>query len=318
MEGAVRLQTVLDVADEAGVRLPTRKLEEIRHHALILEPMADLATVLNKFELVQSCLATPGILKRVAYENCIDAFNDGIRVLELRYSPGFIAMNHPQLHFDSIHRAIVDGVEKAEKELKGKLAVGLICIISREQPALEHEKTVDFVLRNRDGFVGFDLAGDEAAFPPGPFKKYFDRIRTTSLGITVHSGEVPGSATSVRECIELLGAQRIGHGVQIIHNPAVMDFVIEKNVTLENCPTSNFLTHGVDKLENHPLPLFLKKGVPVTLNSDDPHIFGIDLTHEYEVSQKFLKLTQKDFDRLNQQSLKVSFIDKKKVQNAWA
>ena len=64
MEGAVRLQTVLDVADEAGVRLPTRKLEELRHHALILEPMADLATVLNKFELVQSCLATPGILKR--------------------------------------------------------------------------------------------------------------------------------------------------------------------------------------------------------------------------------------------------------------
>jgi adenosine deaminase len=318
MEGAVRLQTVLDVAQEAGVKLPTRAIEELRRHALITEPMKDLATVLNKFMLVQSCLATPSILKRVAYENCIDAHLDGIRVFEMRYSPGFIAFNHPMLTYDSIHQAIVDGVEKAEKEFKGKLAVGLICIISRDQPAIEHEKTTDFVLQNKSAFVGFDLAGDEAAFPPKLFRKYFDRVRGAGLGITVHCGEVPGSAPWVRDSILELGAQRIGHGIQISHDRSVMDFVREKNVTLENCPTSNVLTQGVDKLENHPLPLFLKENIPVTLNSDDPHIFGIDLTHEYEVCDKVLGLTEDDFIKLNERALKVTFIDQEKVKRAWA
>lgn len=181
----------------------------------------------------------------------------------------------------------------------------------------EAEKTTDFALAHRDAFVGFDLAGDEKQFPPELFKKYFARAAAAGLGITVHSGEVPGSEQSVKISIEQLGATRIGHGIQIIHDEKMMEFVKRHGVTLEVCPSSNVLTRGVDGLAVHPLPEFLRRDVPVTLNSDDPHIFGIDLTHEYEVSAKVLRLQKSDFDKMNALALKATFIDKEAASKAW-
>ncbi len=319
LEGSVRLQTVLDVAQDAGIRLPTTDLEELKHHALIIEKMADLETVLNKFMLVQSALATPAIIRRVSYENCIDAFNDGIRVLELRYSPSFINLNHPSLDYDMIHKAVVDGVAQAEKELDGKMAVGLICIISRDQPPGEATKTVDFAAAHSRSFVGFDLAGSEVGYPVSSFRKHFDKARRAGLGITVHSGEarVNEAPGWVKEAVTELGASRIGHGVQIIHSTEVMDFVKKNDVTLEVCPTSNILTSAFDTLSDHPIRKFLDYGIRVALSSDDPHIFGIDLTHEYEVLEKELKFTTAEFDRMNAYALEASFISDKQKLTAW-
>lgn len=319
LEGTVRLQTVLDVADEAGVSLPTRNLEELKRHALVLEPMENLAAVLDKFWLVQSVLATPSIIERISYENCKDAFEEGIRVLELRYSPSFINAHHPTLNYDIIHEAIVKGVNRAEKELNGRLAVGLIAIISRDQPMEEADKTTDFAINHRKTFVGFDLAGDEAGFPCRLFEKFFKKVRQAGLKITVHSGEadVPDSAKFVQESIEHLGAQRIGHGVQVAKDRKVADFVKKRDVVLELCPTSNVLTRAVPNIKSHPIKKLMEWGVPVTVNSDDPFLFGIDLTHEYEVLSQELDFSKKDFESLNERALKATFIDADKAARAW-
>jgi adenosine deaminase len=319
LEGSVRLQTVLDVAREAGVKLPCESLEELREKALILQPMADLKTVLDRFWLIQSVLATPAIIERVAYENVVDAHHDGIRVLELRYSPGFIFANHPGLDYDMIHEAIVRGVTKAEKELSGAIAVGLICIISRDQPMKEADKTAAFAINHRKTFIGFDLAGSEAGFPCSLFKDHFKRARESGLQITAHAGEVriKESPAFVKESIEVLGARRIGHGLQIIHDSKIVEFVRDRGVVLELCPTSNVITNAVGSLEEHPIRRLMKAGVRVTLNSDDPHIFGIDLTHEYEELASKLAFTPEEFDLLNQEALKASFIAPEKAAKAW-
>lgn len=319
LEGAIRVQTILDVAGEAGVDLSCESLEELREKALILKPMQNLKEVLDKFWLFQSVLANPSIISRVAYENCIDAYHDGIRVLELRYSPSFINHNHPELNYDVIHEAIVGGVKKATHELGGKIAVGLICIITRDQPLAEADRTADFAINHRKSFVGFDLAGEEVGFKSSQFVNYFERVKKAGLRITVHSGEeaVAEAPQFVKESIELLGAERIGHGLQIIHDKKVIDFVKSRNVVLELCPSSNVITNAVKDLKSHPIKRLMDLGVRVTLNSDDPHIFGIDLTNEYEVLEQELGFTERDFETLTKEALEATFVNSNVVQSAW-
>jgi len=319
LEGSVRLQTILEAAHEAGVKLPTENILELKYYTSVLQPMPDLATVLKKLFVVQSVLATPGILKRIAYEACRDAFSEGIRVLELRYSPGFINFKHPSLTYDLIHEAIVAGVTQAETELKGKLAVGLIGIISRDLGMPDADKTTDFVLNNKSTFVGFDLAGDEAGFRSSLFKSCFDKIKGQGLGITVHSGEITtkGAAKLVQESVELLGATRIGHGVAIIHDLEVIEYVKSKNIVLEVCPTSNVRTQIVKNIKEHPIAKLIKEGVSITVNSDDPQFFGISLSHEYEALAEHLDFSLSDFEKLNEVALQATFIPKEKARAAF-
>lgn len=316
LEGSIRLETIVDVAEEAEVKLPSQNLEDLKDQVLVLNPMKDLAEALNKFLLAQSILATPEILERVAYENCIDAFKDGIRILELRYSPGYINLNHPKLNYDNIHKSILKGIANAEKELKGELIVGLIAIISRDQAEDEAAKTTEFAIRNREHFVGFDLAGDELVHATSRFKSYFKRAKDAGLGITAHSGEVnvDHAASFIKASVEELGATRIGHGVQVHRDREMIDFVKKNGIVLELCPTSNVLTSAVPNLKAHPIKRLLENDLKVTLNSDDPHLFGIDLTHEYEILSSELCMTEAQFRKMNQTAFQASFIPNFKLQ----
>ena len=116
---------------------------------------------------------------------------------------------------------------------------------------------------------------------------------------------------------EELGAERIGHGIHIIHDPAVMEFVKRNRVLLELCPTSNLLTNSVPSIRAHPLRKLMEAGVMVSINSDDPHLFGIDLCHEYEVVHNELDLTLEDFNRINDHAAACSFLPPEEKQKVW-
>jgi adenosine deaminase len=308
LEGSVRISTLLDVVHEAGVK--TYPDESVfRQKAIVNRPQKSLAEVLERFWFVQQFMATQPIIERIAYENVLDAYNDGVRHLELRYSPGYIIANHPKLSFESIHEAVQKGVLRAKKDLKENIKVGLIGIISRDQPFKEAEATADLVINHKQDFVGFDLAGPEVGFDLAPFEKLFSKVKSAGLGITVHAGEAPRPEAPeiVREAIDRLGATRIGHGLQIMHSKEMMDYVRNKNVVLELCPTSNLITQSIKSYSEHPILKFLRNDILVTLNSDDPHQFGIDLTHEYQLLSSW-GASQADFDKLNTIALNASFI----------
>lgn len=320
LEGGIRLETVIDVASEAGVKLPTQNVQELKKYGQVLRPMKNLKEVLDCFGLVQSVLATPSILERITYEHCMDAAADNIRVLELRYAPAFVKQGHENLTYDSIHQAIVDGMQRAEKELKGKLAVGLICIANRDLDKNEANNVSDFAIANKGSFVGFDLAGDEAAAPPKQFEKVFSKVRAAGMAVTVHSGELPTkeSAGWVKDSIQYLGAQRIGHGINIMRDPKILDFVRDQKTVLEVCPTSNYLTRGSESLEAHPIDELRKNEILVSLSSDDPGIFDITLSNEYEITDKIFGYGEKEFDAMNQVGLESTFIDQSKALKAWS
>ncbi|MEN0057861.1 MAG: adenosine deaminase, partial [Bdellovibrio sp.] len=231
--------------------------------------------------------------------------------LELRYSPTFIADGHPNLNFEKIHSAFCRGIEKAKKAFP--LAVGLICIIQRVKPLRTAEEVVSFAIDHKDSFIALDLADNEEGFDPKPFAPLFMRAKKAGLRITVHSGEVPSptSAQWVRDSIEILGAERIGHGIQIIRDPEVLSFVQKRKIPLEVCPLSNYLTQSFKTHEEHPIHQLLQAGVLVTINSDDPGMFASTLSDDYDILHRTHDFTRADFQHCNQTAYEVSFLSEK-------
>lgn len=315
LELCLRPETIWELAPQFG--MPLGSQQEFQDRFLILEPMKDLGSVLNKFLDTQKLLATPQILERIAYEACMDAYNkDGIRILELRYAPTFIQLGH-NMSFEEIHEAIIAGVQRAELECP--IAVGLICIIQRILPVKEAERVTDFAIANKDSFIGLDLADNEEGFDSKPFAPFFLKAKKAGMGITIHSGEAPHpkAASWVMDAVEVLGATRIGHGVQIYRDPKVMEAVRDRGIVLELCPTSNMLTNAVPNLREHPLKKLLDFGIKTTINTDDPGIFNTNLNREYRVARETIGLSQADLEKCAQIAAESSFIPLAKRQKVW-
>jgi adenosine deaminase len=307
LDCSVRWSTLIELAPQVGIDLES-SLQKQRAQFLVTEPMRDLESVLKKFLNAQKVLASEEILERIAFEACEDAFNDGIKLLELRYAPTFINDGHANLSFEKIHRALCRGVERARQSLP--MAIGLICIVQRIKSYELGAKVVDFAIDNKDSFIALDLADNEEGFDPKTFAPLFQKAKKAGLHITVHSGETPQpqSATWVKDSIEILGAERIGHGIQIINDPQVLEFVKNKKVPLEVCPISNYLTQSYSTYEAHPIRKLIDKGILVTVNSDDPGVFSTTLSDDYEVLHRVHGFTREDFTRCNQIAFDTSFI----------
>jgi adenosine deaminase len=305
----------LDLAPQFGIHLKSQ--QDFQDRFLILEPMKDLGSVLNKFLDTQKLLATPEILERISFEACEDAYrNENIRILELRYAPTFIAEGH-KMSFHEIHSAIIRGIERAEKTYP--IAVGVICIIQRIRPVGDAEKVVDFALEHKNTFVGLDLADNEEGFDSKPFAPLFHKAKKAGLGITIHSGEAPHpkSPKWVLDAINVLGAERIGHGVQIYRDEDVMRAVREKDVVLELCPTSNMLTNAIPNLKDHPLKRLHEFGVKVTINTDDPGIFNTNANREFRVACDVIGMSTEQLEACAQVAAERSFISLSKRKAVW-
>lgn len=307
LDCSLRWSTLIELAPKVGIELEP-SFREQQEQFLITAPMKDLRSVLRKFLNAQKVLASEEILERLAYEACEDAFNDGIRLLELRYAPTFIAEGHPNLNYEKIHSSLCQGIEQAKK--KFPIAVGLICIVQRVKSYAIASTVVDFAIDHKDTFIALDLADNEEGFDPKVFAPLFQKAKKSGLHITVHSGETPQpqSAHWVKDSIEILGAERIGHGIQIINNPDVLSFVKSQKIPLEVCPISNYLTQSFKTYEEHPIRQLMHQGILITVNSDDPGVFGTTLTDDYEVLHRIHNFTAEDFRRCNQTAFENSFL----------
>lgn len=319
LECSFRISTLRELAPKAGIDVPADDAE-LRQKFLITKPSADLESALAKFLFTQKILHSEENLTRLTYEAIEDAANEGIRILELRYAPTYVRLGHEHLSFDNIHRAIVKGLDQARHL---PVAVGLIAIIQRTLPFETATAVADFAIANsgkrKGDFIALDLADSETGFEPRPFAPLFAKAKKAGMHITVHSGEadVPEAAGYVRQAIELLGAERIGHGVQIYKDPEIMKFVAEKRVPLELCPSSNWLTNAVASTAAHPFRFLMEKGILVTANSDDPGVFAIDLVNEYEILQREHSFTAAEFDRINDVAASASFLPLESKQKFW-
>lgn len=321
LDCSIRPETLRELLLAAGEEVPADSAAFAARY-LVKEPMSDLGAVLRKFQAAQKALSSATILTRVTRECIEDAAAEGIRILELRYAPTFIQDGHENLSFEEIHSAIVAGVE-ACRHLP--IAVGLIAIVQRIKPVSVGASVIDFAIEHRNTFVGVDLADNENGFEPKPFEAMFQKARANGLHVTIHAGEaiVASAADNVLISIERLGAERIGHGVQIA-NPLiprsveVLREVVRRGIPLEVCPTSNILTNAFPSLREHSILRLRDAGALVTINTDDPGVFDFNLSHEYDALADTLGFAEQDFRRCAEIAARASFIALPLRRSVWS
>jgi adenosine deaminase len=304
LEGAIRLSTIIDIYRDAGEPLSEATPEELAPRAQVLRPMASLEEVLSFFSIAQGALRSYDIVERITYEAVEDLAADNVRLAELRFSPDFMC-RPAGLDWDGAMDAVVAGVGRARSE--HDVSVGLIAIVSRSYGLDSARRTVEFALRHREHLVGFDLADDELAWPAREFVGVLGPLREAGLPLTAHYGESGGPEYPM-EAVELLGVRRLGHGVSVAWSPEATRLAVERGVVLEMCPTSNARTRAVPSIEEHPARRLLHEGVLVTINTDDPELFGIDLTHELEVARDDLGFDDRDLRAVTENAIAASFL----------
>jgi adenosine deaminase len=279
LEGSLRLETLVEIARTYNLDLPGYDPETLRPHVQVIGgDSPDFATYLEKFRLLRRFYVTPDLIGRMVYECIADAAADNIKYLELRFNP--VALS--KLRGFALEQAVLWVTEATEQAQRDHdIKVKLIVQIGRDESIPMARRIAEIAAAAQyKGVVGLDLAGDESTYPATPFIEVFRWAKAQGLHITIHAGEM-GPAANIREAIEQIGAERIGHGVRAGEDPALVQLLVERGVTLEMCPTSNLHTGAVTTLSEHPLHRYLEQDVRVTINTDDPGISNTTLTDEY-------------------------------------
>lgn len=304
LDGNVRVQTIWELGQQHGIALPAKSLAELAPFVQIQGKENNLVNFLKKLDWMVAVLADLDAVKRVAYENVVDAKVSGLDYTELRFSPYYMAMNH-NLPIEAVVEAVIDGVNAGTKE--HDIKVNLIGIMSRSFGQEKCRLELDGLLAHKDKLVAIDLAGDELGFPGDLFTDHFKRVRDANLHITAHAGEAAGPE-SMWQAIQELGATRIGHGVNAIRDPKLMEYLAKHNIGIESCPTSNLHTSTVADYDSHPLKTFMKAGVLIGLNTDDPGVSNIDIAHEYRVVKSEMGLTDSELATLQRNGVEMAFL----------
>ena len=304
IEGSIRIKTILDLAQLHNLYLPADDIQSLRPFVQVYNPQPGVMAFIEKIKLAASVLADYAACERVAYENVLDADDEGLDYVELRFSPYFMAEAH-ELNPTMVVESVINGVNQAQKE-RG-IKVKLIGILSRTYgPDIAYQELSAFI-EHKEFISGLDLAGDEAAFPGKYFIDHIKIARQSGWMITIHAGESSGPE-SVRQAIQELGANRIGHGVRAVEDPGLMEMIAERGIGIEANLTSNVQTSTVKDYASHPLRKFLELGLLATINTDDPVISQINIKHEYETACPAAGLSVDQIHQAQRNALKVAFL----------
>ena len=304
LDGCVRLETILEIGLKNNVGLPAKTLEELRRFVQITERKPSIISYFEKFKWQTLVMTDYDECNRIAYENVGDAKNEGIDHIELRFSPLFMAESH---HLDpaGVTEAVVDGIQRGMQD--HNISVKLIGIISRTFGPKICFQELDALLTQKDHIAALDLAGDEANYPAELFVDHFKIARDAGWHSCPHAGEAAGPE-SIWQAINLLGAERIGHGVSAPQDPALMDYLSTNQIGIESNLTSNVQTTTVSDYASHPIKTFLKSGIKACLNTDNTSISAIDINHEYNIAAVKAGLSVEEIHQSQKNALDCAFL----------
>ena len=313
LEGAIRTQTIIDVAKEYNLKLPSYNANELDKHVKVYDQMQSLEAVLKAFDIFQNSITSPEVVERIAWELFEDSARQNIKLFEVRFSPDWAFHGH-NLDWDACLEALLRAKARAEKEFD--MAIGYIAITSRSMGPDSCVKTVDWAIRHKEHIAGIDLADSERDFPLREFVKPVLKAKDAGLKVTIHTGE-DTPASFIKETIELTDPDRIGHGIHAIEDMNVIELIKERNITLEVNPWSNYLTNSVKTIEEHPLKQLFDLGVKVTINSDDPEVLETNLNNEYRIAHEVLGMSMDEIATCNWYAYEASFIPEEKKKKVW-
>lgn len=239
----------------------------------------DFDRFITVFGAVTRLITTPADVVMLVERLAADLTAGNVRYAEVTVTP--LSHVNAGIDPDALAEALTEGRRLAATRHGVELA--WIFDISGDDGVAAGHATVDWVLGTQPaGTVALGLGGPERGVPRAWFKEPFAKARASGLRSVPHAGETTDAA-EVAAAIDVLGADRIGHGIRAATDPGLLERLATENITLEVCPTSNVRTGSVDSLTNHPLPELRAAGVPVAISTDDPGIFCTTLNHELEV-----------------------------------
>ena len=308
LEGSLRIETMLDIARVHGLTVPISILRLAGLVQVADDEPYNFSNFLEKFKTLRLFYRSPEVIHRIAREAVEDAARDNVRYMELRFTP--IALSRAK-HFplNEVMEWVCDSANQTAK--KFGIDVKLIASVNRhESPRLAEQVAWLAAGMKDEGVVGLDIAGNEVDFPAEPFAPIFREAKEDGLKITVHAGEWAG-AENVREAIEVLGADRIGHGVRIMEDENVIALAKERGIVFEICPTSNHQSGVVSELKKHPLAKMIESGLITTINTDDPSISRISLSSEFQMANEKLGLSMKELKEQTMNAINAAFLSDK-------
>ncbi|EGA64927.1 adenosine deaminase [Vibrio brasiliensis] len=303
LDGSLRPQTVIDLAAEQNIELPSTDAEVIKEMMVAPETCPNLQEYLDRFALPIKVMQTAEGIERISFELFEDAAKENVKYLEVRFAPHL----HIQqgLSHEQIIESAVKGMKRAEAlyDIKGNYILSAVKFLPSDTipPVLDAgEKFLG------NGVVAFDLAGSELDNFAHDYVTYTQYARDKGYRITIHAGE-QGCGQNVYDAIELLGAERIGHGVAIKDHEQAYQRVKQDVVGLEACPSSNVQTKAIPELKLHPLKEFHKDGLPVTINTDNRTVSNTTMTQEVEKVMELFDLTAEDYAQIYRASVEQCF-----------
>jgi adenosine deaminase len=302
LDGSLRPQTMLELAREQHVRLPADDAAGLAR-ALYVRHAKSLEEYLERYTITLSVMQTPQALERIAHEFVVDSAAENVRYVEVRYCP---ALHTPALTLTQAVEAPLAGLKRGEQE-SGTMARLIVCGLRTLSPSVSLDLARLAVDYAGDGVVAFDLAGAERGHPAGDHVSAFTHARAHGLFCTCHAGEGDGPE-SIRQALDLCGAQRIGHGTRLWEDPALEELVRERQIPLEACITSNVHTGTVREVAAHPVKRYLDRGCLLTLNTDSRLMDGITLSDEYWLAHRALGLDRTELDRLVLNAARSAFL----------
>ena len=304
LDGSLRPDTILELAAEQDIELPAKNSDELRAIISIGDRVRSLEHYIDRFEIPLNVLQTPEALERVAYELAEDAWNDGVRYIEVRYSPS-LHTRKDMTGGDSIE-AVKRGLDRAEADLNIRTGI-IICGIRNISPEISLRLADLAVQFKHKGVVGFDLAGAEENFPAKHHQEAFFMILKNNINTTLHAGEAFGP-DSIHQAIHYCGAHRIGHGTRLLEDQDLMHYVNDHRIALEVCLLSNVQTRTVRSLEEHPFKYYFEQGIRVTLNTDNRLVSNTTLSEEYLRAKETFDLSLNDFRDIIINGFKSAFL----------
>lgn len=301
LDGAIDIDDAFKWVKEDGIKISKK---DLLRELQVDEECHNLNDYLKKFDLPCKLLQTCERLEITSYHLFQKLAKLNVVYAEVRFAP----LKHLEkgLILDDVVISVINGFNKANVE--SGIMGGIILSLMRGEEYEKNKNVVDVAKKYLGkGVVGIDLAGAEALYPTKDYVKLFSYAKTLEIPFTIHAGEAAG-VESIKAALDI-GAKRIGHGVKVIDDEALMERVIKENILLEVCVTSNYQTEAIKR--RHPIEKLYRKGVKISINTDNDTVSGIDINREYARILQETKMDIEDLINCNTNSIPFIFADDK-------
>jgi adenosine deaminase len=303
--GSTRPETLLSIIEENDDDTPLKTIEDVQR----FYQYRDFSHFISVYSTVNDYITHPKYYERITYELLEHDDSCNVRHAEIIFSP----YDHVRrgLDYGEMLDAINRGIRRAKEDL-GVTATIRVDLVRNYGPEIGMD-ILDWIDTKHDNIVAIDLGGSENEYPPEPYAEVFKRARDLGLHTVAHSGEAAGPE-SVWSTIKFLSVERIGHCVAAVKDQRLLETLREKKISVEACPVSNLRTGIIKSIRDHPVRSFIKKGIRVSINSDDPSMFNTDMNNEYIQLHRELGFTLEELMKIGIDSIETSFLPERRKE----